>query len=112
MRSLFRMLSALVGLAPELPAVPIPDGAAVYPYWVIYFTLIGVGFGIPPLPEEIPVVVAGGLAGHPDNHILWWIMLPVCVAGVVSSDGLLYLIGRLWGPRLVEYQWVKKRLLP
>ncbi|MCS6852689.1 MAG: DedA family protein [Gemmataceae bacterium] len=41
----------------------------------------------------------------------WWIMLPVCILGVVISDGLLYTIGRLGGRRLLERKWVR-RLLP
>jgi membrane protein DedA with SNARE-associated domain len=41
----------------------------------------------------------------------WWIMLPVCIVAVIIGDGFLYAIGRLWGPHLVEYGWVKKHLL-
>lgn len=40
----------------------------------------------------------------------WWIMLPVCILGVVISDLLLYGIGRWWGPRLLERRWVKRWL--
>lgn len=40
----------------------------------------------------------------------WWIMLPVCIFGVVLSDGLLYGMGRFWGPRLFEKRWMKKML--
>src|SRR5262249_51700908 len=69
--------------------------------------LTGIGF---PMPEELPVVVGGGLAGH--GTAIWWIMLPVCIVGVVIGDGLLYGIGRLWGPRLLQYNWVKTKLLP
>jgi membrane protein DedA with SNARE-associated domain len=39
-------------------------------------------------------------------------MLPVCIVAVIIGDGMLYTLGRLWGPRLVQYNWVKKRLLP
>ena len=38
----------------------------------------------------------------------WWIMLPLCILGVVISDGLLYGIGRLFGPRLLESRWMKR----
>src|SRR5262249_42879509 len=41
----------------------------------------------------------------------WWIMLPLCILGVVISDGLLYGIGRFWGPRLLDSAWMK-RLMP
>jgi membrane protein DedA with SNARE-associated domain len=41
----------------------------------------------------------------------WWIMLPLCILGVVVSDGLLYGMGRLWGPRLLDSKWMR-RLVP
>src|SRR5262249_5498846 len=41
----------------------------------------------------------------------WWIMLPVCILGVVISDGLLYGAGRFGGPHLLESR-VVKRLVP
>jgi membrane protein DedA with SNARE-associated domain len=70
--------------------------------------LTGVGF---PMPEELPVVIGGGLAaGHDDIH--WWIMLPVCIAGVIVSDMFLYGIGRMWGPWLLSHAWIKRRVFP
>ena len=39
-------------------------------------------------------------------------MLPVCIAGVIVGDGCLYAIGRLWGPRLLQYGWIKRRVFP
>jgi membrane protein DedA with SNARE-associated domain len=39
-------------------------------------------------------------------------MLPVCIAGVILGDSCLYFIGRWYGPRLLEYGWIKKHLLP
>ena len=32
----------------------------------------------------------------------WWLFLPVCILGVVIGDGLLYGLGRLFGPRLLN----------
>src|SRR5437660_46881 len=69
----------------------------------------GLGF---PIPEEIPVVTGGILAAHPDNEVSWWIMLPLCICSVVIGDGFLYGIGRMWGRRLLEIKWLRKRLLP
>jgi membrane protein DedA with SNARE-associated domain len=62
------------------------------------------------MPEELPVVIGGALAGS--GKVYWWIMLPVCIVGVIVGDFFLYGIGRLWGPRLLQYNWVKTRLLP
>jgi membrane protein DedA with SNARE-associated domain len=44
-------------------------------------------------------------------RLRWWVMLPLCILGVVISDGLLYGVGRFWGPRLLDRSWMK-RLLP
>ena len=84
---------------------------ALYHYFVIFIALVAAGVGFP-MPEEIPVVTGGVLVGNNQDELRWWIMLPICIAGVVISDGLLYGIGRLWGPRLLKFPFVKTRLLP
>jgi membrane protein DedA with SNARE-associated domain len=83
---------------------------ALYHYFGVFIALVAAGVGFP-IPEEIPVVTGGVLVGQNQDELRWWIMLPVCIAGVVISDGLLYSIGRFWGPRLLEYRWIKTRLL-
>ncbi len=82
-----------------------------YGYIGVFVALIAAGFGFP-IPEELPVITAGILVGHGDTNLRWYIMLPVVIAGVVIADGLLYAAGRLWGTRLLEIGWVKRRLLP
>lgn len=44
-------------------------------------------------------------------RLKWWIMLPVCILGVVLSDMLLYCVGRFGGRRLLHNRWLS-RLLP
>ena len=128
-----------------------PDtSTGIYAYFAIFGALVLAAFGFP-IPEEIPVVVAGGLSAAAANppphhayditlgalalpmpdivgpitaiaaadappvpaprypqHPLWWIMLPVVILGVVLCDGILYGIGRVGGPRLLEIGWVKR----
>jgi membrane protein DedA with SNARE-associated domain len=134
------------------------DKAALYVYFGIFFALVAAGLGFP-IPEELPILTAGGLVGHvqaepnpyervpefmmtldaspylgfpanlpwaalarcsqieldpapsPPVRLRWYIMLPLCILGVVISDGLLYGMGRYFGPRLLEIRWMK-RLLP
>jgi membrane protein DedA with SNARE-associated domain len=83
-------------------------------YLSVFMMLIGSGFGLP-IPEELPIVIAGVMVGrewnNPDSGMFWWIMLPVCIIGVVLCDALLYWVGRKWGPRLLSSSWVQRRLL-
>jgi membrane protein DedA with SNARE-associated domain len=69
-----------------------------------------------PIPEEIPIIAGGVLVGkewnNPTTGMHWWIMLPLCIIGVVVCDALLYFIGRKWGPRLLSMNWVQRRVLP
>jgi membrane protein DedA with SNARE-associated domain len=69
--------------------------------------LTGLGF---PMPEELPIVLGGALAGARQS-VHWWIMLPVCIVGVVIGDTFLYGIGRFWGAKLVARPFVKRHIL-
>jgi membrane protein DedA with SNARE-associated domain len=128
--------------------------AALWIYLGAFLSLVAAGLGFP-IPEEVPIVVAGAMVGHasednssvdpvsqivggfagspndafpwigpilssqvevpppvdPPVRLLWGIMLPLLILGVVISDGLLYGMGRFWGPRLLETVFVK-RLIP
>jgi membrane protein DedA with SNARE-associated domain len=78
-------------------------------YLGIFLGIIATGLGFP-MPEELPIVVGGALAGS--GHAVWWIMLPTCIVGVIIGDSCLYFIGRWWGPRLLQSPWVQKHVLP
>ncbi len=87
------------------------DFLETWGYVGIFLGIVLTGVPMIPMPEELPVIVGGALAGtNPEIH--WWLMLPICIIAVIIGDGMLYTLGRFWGPRLVEYAWVKKRLLP
>jgi len=74
-----------------------------------------------PIPEELPVITAGVMCGHSDTvyafdrenpaRIRWWHMLPVVFIGAVIGDVVLYTLGRIWGPRLLDRKWVQKRFI-
>lgn len=101
------------------------DALALSKYLGVLGALVGAGFGLP-IPEEIPVVTAGAIVGHDVQAVLpadrgdlpipagltrWWIMLPLCIGGVVLSDCVLYFAGRRFGPWLLSNTWVRRRLL-
>lgn len=81
-----------------------------YGYQGIFLALLASGLGVP-IPEELPVIMAGIMVGHEDTQLKWYIMLPVVIAGVVIADGLLYAMGRFWGTWFLSRQWVKRRIL-
>ena len=94
-------------------------GAELWKYLGVFGTLLAAGLGLP-IPEELPIVTAGAMVGHdatPDpndltgTNLRWYIMLPVCILGVVIGDGFLYTIGRVWGYRVLNIRWVRTRLL-
>lgn len=80
-------------------------------YQGVFIALIAAGFGFP-IPEELPVIMAGILVGHEDTNLKWYIMLPVVMAGVVIGDAILYGIGRIWGHRLLDIGWVQRHFVP
>lgn len=81
-----------------------------YGYLGIFLALLASGMGLP-IPEELPVIMAGILVGHEDTQLKWYIMLPVAIVGVVMGDGILYSMGRFWGTWLLSRPWVQRRIL-
>jgi membrane protein DedA with SNARE-associated domain len=80
-------------------------------YLGVFVGIIATGLGFP-MPEELPVVIGGGLV-HELNptDFRWWRMLVACIAGVLVGDSCLYCIGRFWGIRLVQIPFIKKHLM-
>lgn len=125
------------------------DPRAWLGYGGVFLALVAAGLGFP-IPEELPILTAGAMAGHAAEEPLppveivaalagdassvwpaglpwaaiyytahcepppqripfrWWIFIPVCILGVVVSDGLLYGMGRYWGPKLFDKPWVQR----
>lgn len=79
-------------------------------YLGVFLGIVLTGVPFVPIPEELPVVVGGALGGG--GTVLWWLMLPVCLLAVVMGDAVLYTLGRVWGPRLLRFAWIRKRVLP
>ena len=85
------------------------------PPLITFLSLVAAGLGFP-IPEELPVVGAGIWAGWPSTvatfGVLRWLILPVCILGVVISDILLYTLGRHFGTRLLQMRLVRRILPP
>ena len=87
----------------------INDFIEQFTYLGIFAVLFLGGVGAP-IPEELPILAAGALA-H-EGYMRWWVALPVCLAGVLSGDSVLYWVGYHWGERILEWSIVRRVLTP
>jgi membrane protein DedA with SNARE-associated domain len=80
---------------------------------LVFFALFAsAGLGAP-FPEELLIVGAGIWTSQADRYpLLRWLMLPVCIAGVLIADVLLYTIGLRYGTKLLEYRWAARFIPP
>jgi membrane protein DedA with SNARE-associated domain len=97
---------ALVGHSAEEPSA-----SATMPAVTAFLA----GAPVLPFPANLPTLAVLGDLSVPvpvpvNDHVplRWWIMLPLCIVGVVIGDCFLYGIGRFWGPRLFETRWLKR----
>jgi membrane protein DedA with SNARE-associated domain len=90
----------------------VPDFDLIRDLLIFFGLCVGAGFGLP-VPEELAIVLAGlWAAGKGDAYPLYrWLMLPVCIVGVIIADVFLYSVGRYFGTRLLERKWIA-RILP
>lgn len=75
-----------------------------FTYGGIALVLLLGGLGAP-IPEELPILVAGVLSR--EAVIRWWIALPLCLVGVLVGDVVLYWAGRHWGERVCRWRAVR-----
>jgi membrane protein DedA with SNARE-associated domain len=84
----------------------VPDFELIRDLLIAFGVFVGAGFGLP-IPEEVAIVGAGlWTAAKVDSYPLYrWLMLPVCIVGVLIADIVLYSIGRFFGTRLLDRAW-------
>jgi membrane protein DedA with SNARE-associated domain len=75
-----------------------------FTYLGVFLVLLASGMGAP-VPEEIPIAAGGALAQQ--GVIRWWMALPVCLAGVLAGDVILYWSGHHWGERILQWHVVR-----
>jgi membrane protein DedA with SNARE-associated domain len=87
----------------------VPDFELIRDLLIAFGLFVGAGFGLP-VPEELAMVGAGlWTASKADAYPLYrWLMLPVCIVGVIIADVLLYSVGRFFGTRLLESSWFSR----
>ena len=76
-------------------------------YLAIFLILIACGFGLP-LPEDVVLVTGGSLVAAGVCKFEW--VLAVTFAGVLVGDGIIFHLGRHYGPRITS-KWPFKLFL-
>ncbi|MFW6059959.1 MAG: DedA family protein [Phycisphaeraceae bacterium] len=77
------------------------------PYLAIFGVLLISGFGLP-LPEDIPLILAGYLCG--EGYANPWIMFPGCFLAIVGADGIVFFLGRKYGHHVPKLPLLRRFL--
>lgn len=77
-------------------------------YFAVFWVLVLCGFGIP-IPEDVTLVAGGVISGLGYTNV--HIMVAVGLAGVLVGDGLMFLLGRHYGERILRSK-IGARLMP
>ncbi len=64
-------------------------------YFMMFGILLACGFGLP-MPEDIVLITGGILSARGITD--YWMVNVVCMAGVLVGDGIIFGIGRHFGP--------------
>jgi membrane protein DedA with SNARE-associated domain len=75
-----------------------------FTYVGIFVVLLLGSLGVP-IPEEMPIIAAAVLSHQ--GIVRWWLVLPVCLLGVLSGDMVLYWVGRHWGAEVLKWRLVR-----
>ena len=80
-----------------------------YGYHAVFITLMICGFGLP-VPEDITLAAGGVIAGlgYANAHM----MVAVGIGGVLAGDTLMFVLGRIYGERLLRFRYVAMLLTP
>ncbi len=80
-----------------------------FAYIAVFLTLLLCGFGLP-VPEDISLVSGGVIAGlgYANEHV----MFAVGMAGVLMGDGSVFLLGRIFGEKVLRIPFVARFLTP
>jgi membrane protein DedA with SNARE-associated domain len=79
-------------------------------YLLIGLVLVLTGAGLP-VPEEVPIITAGIMAGH--GQLNPWLAFVACLLGALTGDCLMYYIGYHFGRSVVrEHRYWARLVTP
>lgn len=76
-----------------------------YGYFAVFSVLMLSGFGVP-IPEDITLVSGGIITGLGYANPHW--MVVVSMLGVLIGDGMMYLLGRFYGVKILRFRLIKR----
>jgi membrane protein DedA with SNARE-associated domain len=79
------------------------------PYFLLFCILLACGLGVP-IPEDITLFVGGMLAYYGIVNV--WMMIAVCMAGVLIGDSTIFFLGTKYGRSLTQKPFFHKFLSP
>lgn len=78
-------------------------------YISLFLLLLGGAVGLP-IPEDLPLILAGILLQAEKVDAIW--VFPICYIGVILGDLIVYFVGRRFGTALFKSRWLKNRVPP
>lgn len=82
-------------------------GTPYMPYVVVLGLLLLSGFGLP-IPEDIPLILAGYLAYH--GYADPWVLFPLTFLAVVGADLMVFWLGRRYGHHVPKLPLMRRFL--
>ncbi len=82
-------------------------GLGTYITLFVFLLLSGLGL---PLPEEVPLLLAGYLASQQTANL--WVVIPVGLAGALVSDVLLFMATHRWRSHIFRWRWTRATIRP
>jgi membrane protein DedA with SNARE-associated domain len=79
-----------------------------YGYLALFMALLVCGLGVP-VPEDIALVTGGVIAGLGFGNV--HAMVVVGLTGVLAGDGISFILGRIYGDRVIRLP-ILRRVLP
>jgi len=79
----------------------------------LFTVLMAAGFGLP-LPEDIPLVLAGVIVRQAHDDAIRPLILMMCTGmiGVIVGDSALFWMGRLYGQSILNRRWIQRFAKP
>lgn len=79
------------------------------PYVLVFLVLLICGMGLP-VPEDIVLFAAGVTCFYGEANV--WLMISICLAGVLVGDGIMFTLGFVYGKRITKLPGFQKVLPP